>query len=415
MFNLNKSNLVSLVERVFFYALLLTPCTFILPIKISNTAIVILIVSWILLSVVNPKRENIQFRNLVVPALLFLYMLLQITSLLYSENIPYGLKNIETKLSIIIFPLILFFGKGLALMYRSRELLLLFAQGIFIVCLYIIIRISIISDGLEVAWGQYTFENLSGLISVHPGYFSLYVSFSVLILIIYFNSFSHWTKIGLLIQIIVFAIFIFRLTARMPMIGLIAGISIYVLFGKRFFLQIIFIIGLTSAIFFIANSDNPDIKERLHTPVRLIISGDLGGLENYVFNRLQIYSCAIEVLSWPTFIYGVGVGDANDCLMKCYDSHNYSWVSSQNYNAHNEYLQTSLEVGLIGFLILLFLMIYPIKFWKKQPLFLLFTVLFGLFSLTESTLQVQKGVVFFSFFYSLFASFAGKYQLDHNE
>ncbi|MFZ6012569.1 MAG: hypothetical protein ACOYXT_19655, partial [Bacteroidota bacterium] len=79
-----------------------------------------------------------------------------------------------------------------------------------------------------------------------------------------------------------------------------------------------------------------------------------------------------------------------------------------------EYIQATLEAGIFGFLVLCSLMIAPSRLRTSETLFFLFAILFGIFSLTESSLQVQKGVVFFSFFYSLFASFAGKLNLRKN-
>ncbi|WP_130734800.1 O-antigen ligase family protein [Flavobacterium sp. J27] len=76
----------------------------------------------------------------------------------------------------------------------------------------------------------------------------------------------------------------------------------------------------------------------------------------------------------------------------------------QNKNFHNQYIQTFAELGFLGFLILLTMLLLSIKkgFEKKDFIHIVFTFLMISLFLTESFLTRQRGIVFFSIFYCLF-------------
>jgi O-antigen ligase len=141
----------------------------------------------------------------------------------------------------------------------------------------------------------------------------------------------------------------------------------------------------------------------------------LNDYRNYHFTggtiRLAIWKIAIEIVNEnKAWLGGIGTGDHQDSLTKAYIKKNvYPGDVLQgkegflHYNAHNQFLQFYLANGLIG-LFLFILMIYFLltNAQQKKNLLLLSLVLFlVLFSLTESALSAQKGIVFFCFFMSL--------------
>ncbi|MCC6180695.1 MAG: hypothetical protein IT237_02565, partial [Bacteroidia bacterium] len=69
-------------------------------------------------------------------------------------------------------------------------------------------------------------------------------------------------------------------------------------------------------------------------------------------------------------------------------------------NAHNQYLQTFIGTGLIGFVILLLMTIGVLVYsiYTKNLLLMLFSALTTSNFLVESMLQAQAGFIFFIFF-----------------
>jgi O-antigen ligase len=69
------------------------------------------------------------------------------------------------------------------------------------------------------------------------------------------------------------------------------------------------------------------------------------------------------------------------------------------YNPHNQFLQTGLEIGILGLLALLLVVGVSWRIARQHKNYLLMAVLTSLVlnSLFESMLQRQSGIVFYSF------------------
>jgi hypothetical protein len=138
--------------------------------------------------------------------------------------------------------------------------------------------------------------------------------------------------------------------------------------------------------------------------------------KDYQFNGLTIRLAFLrfgkEILDQEGhWLSGTGIGDTQDALnQKFLEHHLYMGDPSindpgyWNYNFHNQYLQTLVQLGLGGLIILLVVVLVPffIKTFTYKSLFLLFNSIFGCFMLTESALEAQHGIVYFVFFSVLF-------------
>jgi O-antigen ligase len=120
--------------------------------------------------------------------------------------------------------------------------------------------------------------------------------------------------------------------------------------------------------------------------------------EGSISQRQQIWQSAssLFIKNWPI---GVGTGDSKIELIKEYELDKYD---GEYYNAHNEYLQTGISVGFIGWIILVLNFCMPFLTKPFNALHICFVLLFALSCLTESMLSTQKGVVFYALFQSLF-------------
>ena len=122
--------------------------------------------------------------------------------------------------------------------------------------------------------------------------------------------------------------------------------------------------------------------------------------------RVAIWKCGADILKehWLT---GVGTGDVQDSLQKAYDNRKFYFASKYNrYNAHNQYLQITLANGIAGLLILLSCIFYPLLHYNKNfsgNTYLLFLIFFAIIGVSESILEVNKGIIWYSFFNSIFA------------
>jgi O-antigen ligase len=101
----------------------------------------------------------------------------------------------------------------------------------------------------------------------------------------------------------------------------------------------------------------------------------------------------------------VGIGDIHDELNKEYSKNNFQFGIGKNFNPHNQYLHTGVSLGVIGILVLLLMLVFPFVYSMKHQewIYALFILIIFLNSMTESILERQAGILFFSFFNSLFA------------
>ena len=118
--------------------------------------------------------------------------------------------------------------------------------------------------------------------------------------------------------------------------------------------------------------------------------------------RMLIWKSALELfLEKPLF--GYGTGDVKHELVGVYKKYNYDYLADYQLNAHNQYLQMLIAIGLIGSIIFWAYLIFPVfeKNFFSNMVYAGFIFLILVNFLTESMLETQAGVVFYAFFNSL--------------
>ena len=259
---------------------------------------------------------------------------------------------------------------------------------------------------------SFVYTNFSVLF--HPSYFSLYLNFAIIIL---FYFILEGKKLDLKLLILcIFLILLFSLSiilANSKAVILTLFLTLFLAglyFGyKKGFLKTAILVTLSLIIiisFLIYKT--PQLYLRIWDTERI--------LSNYIHNenlkdyegtsqRILIWKSSADIIK-QNFVTGVGAGDVKDVLLNEYSKKSYKYIIAKSLNAHNQFLQTFIATGLIGFLVLLSLFILPlIKSYKRKDfIYFLFLLIVLLNFLTESMLETQAGVIFFAFFNSyLFA------------
>ena len=100
---------------------------------------------------------------------------------------------------------------------------------------------------------------------------------------------------------------------------------------------------------------------------------------------------------------GVGTGDAKDALNKEYEKQNITNALTNKFNCHNEFYQVFVTLGIIGFLLLLVTIFFPLvhAFKTSNYLYAAFLLIIIFNFISESMLERQAGVMFYAFFNSL--------------
>lgn len=105
----------------------------------------------------------------------------------------------------------------------------------------------------------------------------------------------------------------------------------------------------------------------------------------------------------PIFLKGFGLNASLNKLLAKEKQYNL-YPGYGTFNFHNQYIQVFAELGVIGFILLVFILYINLKnaFKNKDFLHIAFAILMLSLFLTESFLWRQRGVVFFTVFYCLF-------------
>jgi O-antigen ligase len=119
--------------------------------------------------------------------------------------------------------------------------------------------------------------------------------------------------------------------------------------------------------------------------------------------RLVKWQSALDVIR-DNWLFGVGSGDVQDELNKQYEAHDFQAGITEQFNTHNQFLQTWVGTGLMGLAVFIATLIVSVAkaIRLKNHFFLLFMALFVICCLTESMLERQFGILFYVIFSSLF-------------
>lgn len=119
--------------------------------------------------------------------------------------------------------------------------------------------------------------------------------------------------------------------------------------------------------------------------------------------RIEFSKAAIYIIK-NNFWFGVGTGNWKAEFRKTYIETNSKLSESLYASSHNQYLNYWVKFGFIGFVLIMFFLVYPvIKTHRYQDsLFLIFLVFLFFANFSDSNFESHMGSSFFLFFYCLF-------------
>lgn len=394
------SNLNLIRNNFFFLFLFLMVLT--LPFGIHLNTMIIISFSLVWLFEGSFKRKLKKLREQPLIWLFSSFYLIIVLSVIFMGFEREGLFQLEKKVSLLVFPVI--FGTTIYQVSKKRLNLVFtfFIFGCFLASIICLVKAVLAYRGDSEIF--YT-NNLTAPLQFHYIYFALYIAFSIILTwhFLFTKTYSR-IKIAVIILLnIYFMIFLILLSAKM-VIGafLVSSIAYFILLiwqkGKIRYAFILFSVLIS---FFIILSMLDVTRDRMSALF----------IENPAYNpislRLIHWKCSWQIAtSDPVyFLFGVGAGKNEQLLLnECYLENKY-WGYHYSYNAHSQYFQTLLNTGMVGLTIFLLMFFIPIiiALKAKNYIYMAFLLLFFVSSLTEALLTVQKGIVFYAIFNSLFA------------
>jgi len=422
-----QSKYQSIIQKLNYYNLVLIAFSLPFPRLFS----LYLCVTWIILFLLGGRYRQRFARRKTERGILFLFILFylyHIAGLLYSSNTSMAWTDIILKLPFLFMPLILFIS-GSDLSRYKNKILTGFVAGNLTASLLCLIAATFRSlfyfNGhwhfdAELMGHNYTFwqmlanggnnfmyEALS--ILIHPGYFSVFIVASIVIILdLLLHKKAGRTVIAKVLNILLiifFCIMVYLLFARNGLISLFIVLLTYILYGTmrtqirsvKFAMLAFIAIFTLSGIFLLSRNGRMknsyyEIKRYIENPASVSKDDD----------RLFIWGLSMDIIRHNLLI-GVGTGDNKDELMKKYREKEMEEALKARLNVHNQYLETSIQLGVIGLAGLLGILVSSVimAIRKRNLLLLMISFITGLFLLFESALNTQSGVFFFVFILSV--------------
>jgi hypothetical protein len=123
-----------------------------------------------------------------------------------------------------------------------------------------------------------------------------------------------------------------------------------------------------------------------------------------VIQRWEFWKTAVWIIQRNAWT-GVGTGDVKDVFREAYVVTNSPLDEKYRLRAHNQYLTMWITYGIVGLLVFLVIVCWPLlSGFANDPVVVIIVLLAALSFITEDTLESQAGVMFVAFFYSLFTS-----------
>lgn len=312
------------------------------------------------------------------------------------------------KLSFVVFPFLLAFKK------KNGFKLSIVIWGLMIACLLSFARGIYIGIPCFATHFSFPYCFMKSYLSpiIHPTYMSVFAQFSFLSVIYLLAKKELSKRVGYLL-LGVFSLFIFLLMSLSGMLFfflILLGMLVYWLKKKYSNRVVLIVIPLALIVLFITVFTTPFLKED--------VIGAKNSIGNYINSPSEYIKSLpsepkgsdVRLIMWTVscqeiekYPFGIGTGNVDKYLGDNLKSHGMETLASHNYNPHNQFLQTTLEIGIFGGLLLLIIFIvgfYEAYKFKSWMLFLLFLSLF-INCLFESMLQTQAGIIFYPLIYML--------------
>ena len=387
--------------------------------NLNSVCIIAIVLLWVFEGNFREKFSALRSDMLFLAFLAF--TLANIFSIFYSPTLSAGWKHAESKLGYLIIPLVLSSSK---ISSGNRKDIMLFLTICISAAAVICLTVAGVKFWKTGSPEYFFYHNLVSPLNHHAVYFAVFAFISVLFLVFeYWESSMPGKRKMLIISWIVFLlVLIFLLSSKLVLILLFIFLSAMLVRrifktnkSKYSWFLLIVPLLIMSLIF---SFDNP-VKNRFTN----LLEGNMHVLQQKTFHpadyfngfqfRLLLWRITFMILNdKDAWLTGMSPAASQDMLREKYRELNlYTGdVNKTNngyldYNCHNEFLQTTLQLGLPGLALILAIfciMISRAAVHHEPVLYGILLIIFC-FCFTESVFERQYGMILFTVFPLLYA------------
>lgn len=363
--------------------------------------------SFALHTLIHLKKEKLKdllsLKVLILQAIFFVTLI----SCIYTSYPASAGTDVTRQLVILLFPI--FFSLTSLNLHKYRDnLLFIFSLVCMCVIVYLYLHAFVVIHYFKLPLktifsNALISHNFSAPIGMHATFFSLQISVALLYMLsLLINGRAY--KLFYLAAILLLFAGIVQLGSKAILIAVLISANLavpYFLIARSKRIKYVLITGAVSALVIFASLSTGSFRERYLTDLKNDLSHTLP--TETVEPRLVRWKAIVAVIEKSPVI-GYGAGSELSLLHDTY-YHQKLYISFLHWlNAHNQYLTFMLVSGIIGLLVYLITLFYGFKiaFRQRDLLFFVFLLLIVMVSLSESLLNAEKGIWFYSLFFSFF-------------
>lgn len=365
------------------------------------------IIVFALVTIIGVIQKKLVFRFNSILALFITLFLVYAVGIFFTDNPQEIGKYMESKLSYVAFPILFFFRpKSFEVDLRWPGLALVL--GVVIVSIIGLVNWNSYISILGYRNSIHQFSHVH-----HPTYFAAYM-FVAMTFIIYgwkqkWAGFSKWSVFTFIAFGTVMTILTLSFAAVL-FYFLVAGVVGILWFKNRFGTKwaigsILGLILILSA--FIYSTDLRYDVYYTYISIFEYCKDPEAFLQNanryLIGNEVRLIMWTVSILLIIQHPFGVGTGNVDQYLTEKLMTYDLKDLAMSHYNPHNQYLQTFLEIGVVGFAIIIAIIFLSARYaWRSKNWLLLIIVSSLAFNcFFESMLQRQSGIVFYTFWICL--------------
>lgn len=381
-------------ERIFYG--LLAFCIISLPFpdySLSTKAIIGLVGYWLFFYNSIFEKKELLKKNITPFILLSSLFWVPLLGSVYSDDLIHVLKELKMKSPFLLLPLVIFSVP----LKNCRK---------FTLNHYIIGLVAASILALSKAWyfkfnqlGEYLFyDRFAEFLNRHTTYYALFVVVGLLWLLWLFLH-EKANRILIFCATLLLVYMLYLLSVRISIVALLFGSLLIILGAPLKLWQKISIFIIIPGLFLSAYL-TPNFQNRFDPSTT-----DTTEIHDLDYRQLH-WKSVWETITHNNIWIGNGTNAHRDFLYQKYRDYELTAGYKNEYNAHNQYLETMLDFGIIGLIIFVGLLLYLLRVFIQQKDYFALSIfsVFLIFMITESLLQRTNGIVLFAFLMPFFLS-----------
>ena len=337
------------------------------------------------------KRQHLSWKKPTIWLLILFFV--HLVGMLWTENQMEGWNDIGMKLSLLVIPLSLLIVKTKMRRVQFADMLI---AGLVLSCAvnYAYAIFKSIYHQEDNHWAYFTESYFS--FNMHRSYYAIYIVIGVIVAM---QRYYQSRKIAYLFAVLVFSAVTLQTFSK---VGIILLVLVAFPVGIYYFVKIFGWLkaGIVALALVVLGSVVFLKSDKMQVRFTKMIQAATGESTSAVGT---IESNSTRVIMWETSldlfgeapILGAGTGDVMDVISSRNIRNGDILLAKKHLNSHNQYLNTAVQLGILGLLPLVFLFLAGIfQSLRQRDLVFFSTVLIlGISLFFESSLERQDGVI----------------------